>query len=400
MKILFISREYPPESGGGGIGSYVANMAAAFAARGHQVHVLSCDDRQARSDRDDDGVIVHRRAMPQIRIVGRALGIPNAITRLRIGIANAIEYRRLGIDFDVVEHPDLLAEGWVMALGRRTPMVAHLHSGIDLLRTYGGVAINRDIAISSRIERLAVESSDAVTAPSDLIVGEAKRRGWLRDRDVRMVALPVDASRWRSVAPVAHTHATIGFIGRLEHNKAPDVVVRALAILRRRISAASAVFIGNVDGSAATRSGLEWLRSLGLELDECRFTGSLAPDRVAQELSVCRVVAHPALFDNFPMATVEAMAAGRPVVLSKSCGTAGIVEDAGAGAVVPKNDPKALADALEPWLADATLASAAGERGRKAVEKLLSFERIASHREQVYREAIASFGGGRSRLAA
>src|SRR5207302_4227610 len=42
LRILFVSMEYPPETGGGGIGSYVAIIAPALVARGHEFHVLSC----------------------------------------------------------------------------------------------------------------------------------------------------------------------------------------------------------------------------------------------------------------------------------------------------------------------------------------------------------------------
>ena len=46
LRILFLSREYPPWTGGGGIGSYVETMAHALARRGNEVHVLSCSEGQ------------------------------------------------------------------------------------------------------------------------------------------------------------------------------------------------------------------------------------------------------------------------------------------------------------------------------------------------------------------
>jgi Starch synthase catalytic domain len=50
LRVLFVSREYPPETGGGGIGSYVEAMARALVVRGHEVHVLSCvPGRRART---------------------------------------------------------------------------------------------------------------------------------------------------------------------------------------------------------------------------------------------------------------------------------------------------------------------------------------------------------------
>src|SRR6266508_3748256 len=55
MRLLFVSQEYPPETGYGGIGTQTYAKAHGLAKRGHHVHVLShsLDHRQHRS-RDGD----------------------------------------------------------------------------------------------------------------------------------------------------------------------------------------------------------------------------------------------------------------------------------------------------------------------------------------------------------
>ena len=61
MRVVFLSMEYPPETGWGGIGTFVRDTARTLADRGHDVHVLSCVPGQEKSDRIDEGVLVHRR---------------------------------------------------------------------------------------------------------------------------------------------------------------------------------------------------------------------------------------------------------------------------------------------------------------------------------------------------
>lgn len=50
MKILFLSQEYPPQTGWGGIGTYVATIGPALTPRGHEVCLLSCVHNQGHAD--------------------------------------------------------------------------------------------------------------------------------------------------------------------------------------------------------------------------------------------------------------------------------------------------------------------------------------------------------------
>jgi glycogen(starch) synthase len=86
------------------------------------------------------------------------------------------------------------------------------------------------------------------------------------------------------------------------------------------------------------------------------------------------------------------MAAGRPVVCTSETGVAEILEGTVAGAIVPPDDPEALAAALAPYLSDASLAAEAGARARELVSMHCSPERIAEERERCYREVASRAG--------
>jgi glycosyltransferase involved in cell wall biosynthesis len=66
---------------------------------------------------------------------------------------------------------------------------------------------------------------------------------------------------------------------------------------------------------------------------------------------------------------LDSMAAGRPVVVTPRTETRRIVEAAGAGVVTGGDEPEALAGAIEPLLADPSLAARLGAAGRAAVER-------------------------------
>jgi len=90
------------------------------------------------------------------------------------------------------------------------------------------------------------------------------------------------------------------------------------------------------------------------------------------------------------------MACGRPVVVTSKSGIAGFVARAGAGQVVPTEDPQALADALRPFLTNPGHAAEVGARAQSAVMRELDGTRIAELRESLYVEAIRAHGSNTS----
>ncbi|MDX6661204.1 MAG: glycogen synthase [Solirubrobacteraceae bacterium] len=383
LRILFLSIEYPPESPNG-IGSYVVEVAAALARRGHEVHVLSCLPDQARRTYRDGDVWVHRRPRPRLRGLARVVRGARTAERIRHAIACWRETRGLGIDFDVVESPDWMAEGLIFALAGK-PLVAHLHTPLAVTAHYGSRARSLDSRAAALLERLTVERARLVTAPSRLLADEVARRGWLKGREVRIIPYPIDAGPWALASPVASTPPRVLFTGRLEPRKAPEVLVEASARLAGDVDGIEVLLAGRSDGRRDGKPYGEWLARRIDDLGApCRLLGEVPRPEVARLLSSSRVFVLPSRFENFPVAALEAMAAGRPVVCTTHTGLAELVEGSGAGAAVPRDDPDALARALRPYLADASVAAEAGARGQEVIRRTCSPDRIAEERERCY----------------
>jgi glycosyltransferase involved in cell wall biosynthesis len=382
VRILFLSIEYPPETPDG-IGSYVAESAAALAQRGHDVHVLSCLPDQEPRDYQDGAVWIHRRGGRRIRGLRRLLGERTA-ARLSHAVTCRREARRLGIAFDVIETPDWMAEGLLLAL-TGGPLVAQLHTPLAVTSRYGIRGRTRDARSAARLERITVERSRLVVSPSELLVRELQREGWLRRADVRIVRLPVDAMRWTSSVDAGSAEPIVLFAGRLEPLKAPETLVEAAALLADRGVRFEVVLAGR---SAATRDGQpysSWLRQEIADLNApCRLIGEVPRSEIAELLQQARAVAVPSLYENFPYAALEAMAAARPVVCTSNAGIAELIDGSGAGAVISPRDSSALADALEPYLRDAGAATRAGARARELVVTHCDPARIAAEREICY----------------
>jgi glycosyltransferase involved in cell wall biosynthesis len=133
-------------------------------------------------------------------------------------------------------------------------------------------------------------------------------------------------------------------VGRLARQKGFDVLVEAVSLVDGDAAVA-------IVGEGPERSALEdRIRRLGLE----KRVGLLGFRADARALTAAAdVVCMPSRWEGSPLALHEALAAGRPVVASA---VGGIPALAGEGAIlVPPEDPRALASALDAVLGDARL---------------------------------------------
>lgn len=383
LKVLFLSIEYPPETPDG-IGSYVFETGRALTRRGHEVHVLSCLPGQASRDYRDGEIWVHRRDEGEPRGVRRLGRGERTAARLLHALACWREARALGVDFDVIETPDWMAEGLFFALARK-PLLAQLHTPLAITSMYGVRRRNRDARVASFLERKTVEGARLVVSPSRLVADELSRQGWLKGKDVRIVRFSIDLERWGSGTPVGSTEPVVLYAARLEPLKAPEVLVEASALLAPELDGIRVLIAGR---SASSRDGAPYGEWLANRIDElrapCELLGQVPRAEVERLSSSARVFVLPSRYENLPFAGLEAMAAGRPVICTSNTGLAEILDGTGAGAVVPPGDAEALAAALRPYLADAKVAAAAGALARDLARSHCSPDVIAEERERCY----------------
>lgn len=155
-------------------------------------------------------------------------------------------------------------------------------------------------------------------------------------------------------------------VGRLSTEKGHNVLLDALATMRRAGVEAVVDFVG--DGEH--RRGIEGhARRIGVT-DAVRFLGERPPDEVAERLRTADVFCLPSFAEGLPVSIMEAMATGTPVVTTYVSGIPELAVDRETAMVVPAGNADALAAALTTVLADEPLrekmTAAAVERVRAA----------------------------------
>lgn len=381
MRVLFVSREVPPDTGLGGIGSYVVSAAPGIAALGHDVHVLSCFPGQRQRDIEVDGVLIHRRPTIRARGLRRLVGKVVAL-RVEAAASALLELRRLG-RFDVVEVPDWMAEGLLVAALLDVPVVSHLHTPFRITREFDSEPWTLSDRLADRLEKWGVARSTAATCPSRLLPEALRSRHWLDARAVELIRYPVDWARWQDVGDVAGTKPTVAVVGRVERRKGHALLIDALA--RLEIVDATLLFVGRTYDEALARELAARAGRLGVTVD---WAGHVDRHTLPRVLDGVRVLAMPSEFDSFGMAATEAMAAGRPVVVGD---TVGVSELSGDGIdVVRGRDADAWAAALRPYLLDVERARESGSAARRTVRAECDPATLAAERVACYERAIAT----------
>lgn len=173
-------------------------------------------------------------------------------------------------------------------------------------------------------------------------------------------------------------------VTRLAEQKGVDVAIEALARVRERYPEARLVVLGE----GPLRAELAALAARLGVAEAVDFPGRVGD--VAWWLRRAALLVHPARWEGFGLALLEAMLCARPVVASAVSSIPEIVVQDETGLLVPPDDPDALAEALSALLDDPARGAALGEAGEARARSQFSVARMADRTAAVYEEALAS----------
>ena len=210
----------------------------------------------------------------------------------------------------------------------------------------------------------------------------------------RLVVIPnpVEVPPWS--ARLSDPPAQVLFLGVLAERKGVLDLLRAWARVVARHPHARLVLAGaGRDPSVAAQ-----VESLGIE-GSVSMPGWVGPDERARLLRASWVFTLPSHIEAMPMAVLEAMAAGVPVVATRVGGIPSAVSHGVTGFLVEPRDPAALAQGLDRLLSDAAMRRSMGLAGRARALDHFSAERIVPRIEALWLEAGAG-GAARERRRA
>jgi glycosyltransferase involved in cell wall biosynthesis len=241
----------------------------------------------------------------------------------------------------------------------------------------------RSIAAQQRLFAICV---DRYIAVSHAIAGQLCGPFRVPARKVQVVHNSVprprtDASRGENGAadlPDSRGRPMVLTVARLDAQKGHTVLLEAIS----RIPEATFVLAGDGPERATLEAKV---RASGIA-DRIVFLGHRTD--IPRLLGRCDLFVLPSLYEGFPLAIQEAMAAGRPVIASAVGGVPEAVRDGVTGLLVPPSDPAALADAIRRLLADPALAQRMGAAGRVRAEQEFSYEAMVQRTTRIYDDVL------------
>jgi glycosyltransferase involved in cell wall biosynthesis len=359
MKVLLVSRWLWEERrrNGGHVG-FFGELAQAIAAKGIDLTILSqaVDAGVTPESRPVDGLKLHvfsreRRGpwlAPLDKIVKGWAGYRKAVTDATVIRRFVRQYGPFDAVVAQCEEPDGLACALAFLGSGFPPLVTCVH---DLRYRFDakGVRFARKSSLGFVFRKSA-----------RVVANSAQTAAWLQ-REYHVPAAKIGQCRIHLTAPflrAAAERATaidpasrrILFLGALNRKKAPDLFLRAATLLAPELSDWTFVLVGpETSEDDSFRALLKELASNPIISGRLEWLGRLEPASVIDQVLRAHVVVCPSRIETFSRTTIEALALGRPVVISETAGAADWVRKTGCGSVAPSGDPEALAGAIREW---------------------------------------------------
>ena len=347
MRIAFVTYEYPPETGLGGIATYVYQIAHAFSKREIYVHVV-CGSPHASLDVTENGhLIIHR-----IKANGRA----DFITKSPATLASIHKQNSL----DLIEAPDYGAES--LHIKEKLPhitLLVKLHTPAYLVKRLNDYYYDK--RIDRKIKYLfanykpqqdddyqAAIKADYLLAPSKSIA-EIISRDWKIDKE-KIIHAPNPYLANENLAAISsnRNNKTVLYIGRLETRKGVYNLSKAIPLVLKQIPEAHFIFLGRDDrGPHRERSMKEVLyKEIGSHKDKVQFVEQVSLFEIPEFLEEASVCVFPSLWENFPNVCLEAMTAATAVVASKNGGMQEMLSPIKGARLVDPFDVEEIAEAV------------------------------------------------------
>lgn len=380
MKIAFISHEFPPDNGKGGIGTYVSQIARAMAGQGNDIHVFAGSNSREASE-ISTGYMVHW------------VQCENAID-FREKVLNVFTAENAIATFDLMESAEINGDAWeIKKQFSSIPLVVRLHAPNYLveslkkkyfpflakLRFFLG-AIRRfkfDLGYWRPYDKLVdpdyqfIQLADHITAPSQAMKDWVVNN-WQIDAD-EIIVLPniFLAAHDFLIMPVPQKaiYKRIIFFGRLNVLKGLVNATFAMKKILTKYPEWQFRVIGD-DGPGPdyTLSMRDWMKGQLKEVaTQVEFLDGISYEDLPAAISDGEMVLLPSLFESFSYTCAEAMAAGKAVIGSNNAGMADLIENNKSGILVDPYSFPEIETAIKKMIEENSFRVMVSENGRKRI---------------------------------
>ena len=390
MHICYISQEYPPETGWGGVGSYTYEMAHGMVKRGHRVTIISLAVGDEKTENDAE-VVVHRvKPYPDFNSL-KGLWRMNKIWP-GFAWAAALKLKKIqgNSRIDIVEAGECRADSLFIPYFTKIKVVVRLHLAHIFIDRLNGVTPDNNKKIKYWMEKKVILDADSISAPSLAVVNLTNQ--WIKvieKRHIRIIPNPINP-HFFSPQKQNGIDGQIIFVGRLERNKGAHIILQVMPLVLNK--SASAVF--RIIGADSTDAdGISWQQKIRESLtmvDNSRISfEELSRKQIVDLYNSSAIFIMPSIWENSPYALLEAMSCAVPIIATNVGGIPEIVQHMISGLLVEPESPINLANAIITLVADQDLRKKMGAQARERILNSFSIDQVLPKMESFYYDILA-----------
>jgi glycosyltransferase involved in cell wall biosynthesis len=389
MRICLVNALFHPFSGG--VEKHMYELSRELVRQSVDVTVVTARLKGTPEYEEIDGVKVYRIPCIEVKVPGfyppPLISAPGFVRHLK-----RLDERH---NFDIIHLQNRYFVGFDMAALycrlKKKPFMMTIHNarpvGISLPVTVGGLTYdwligrwpfalaNRIIAVSEwvrgDIAKYCIDPGKITPVHNGINVSSFK---------------PADAKNVRTQYGIGGDPMLL-FVGRMITQKGIPYLLDAMPLILKEHPRAKLMLIGR--GSSLKKLKAK-VASMGLEKSVI-FPGYMSEEMLKEALGTCDLFVLPSVWEVLPIAVLEAMSSGKPVVCTDAGGDREMVRDNVNGFVVPMRDPQALAEKVNLVLADADMRVRMGAASRRIAEEEFDWKLIAAQTKRVYEDVLKNY---------
>jgi glycosyltransferase involved in cell wall biosynthesis len=380
LKIAMFSWESQHSVKVGGISPHVTELSETLVKKGHEVHIFTRIGFKSKYE-IINGVHYHRVEHDQ------SGGIVVQMDRMCNAMTHRFEVVGRKGKFDVLHchdwHPVMALNHLKKQKGYPYVMTFHSTEWGRNGNTFGTWWESREIA---HREWLGGYEASQVIVTSQNLKNEVQFLYQIPDYKLNVIPNGITPGRVRRNLDPGRVKEKYGihplaplilFIGRMQHQKGPDLLVEAIPHVLKHRWDAKFIFAGEGDLRAYCEH-----RAFELNVKHaCRFTGYISDEECIELLNACDIVVVPSRNEPFGIVVLEAWDAGKPVIGTEAVG---LIDNFRNG-IKAYLSPESIAWCINHVIDNPEYLRRMGEEGRRDVERLYDWNTIADDTIDVYR---------------
>jgi starch synthase len=404
MRVGLMTREYPPYVYGGA-GVHVEYLSREL-ARKIEVEVHAWGQTPAATESAANLDVTFEQPWEAIT-GGTDAKFKGALEALSLNLLQQLHLEKLDVVHTHTWYVSMA--GFLAKKLYGIPFVLTTHS-LEPLRAWKAEQLGSGYALSSWMEKTAIEDADAIVAVSHGTKADILRAYPEVDASkIHVIYNGIDLQQYQ-FDPSRQALAEYGvdasqpyvlFVGRITRQKGVTHLVEAIKFLPAGTQVVLCAGAPDTPEIAAEmRAGVEAAKAAGGNV--VWIEKMVTKAEAIQLYSHCAVFCCPSVYEPFGIINLEAMACGAPVVASATGGIVEVVVDADTGYLVPfvadestgfPSEPEQfardLATKLSSLLDNPEQAEKMGKAGRKRVEEMFSWTAIADQTIELYARLVA-----------